>query len=183
MQDGTVARWARTNAAPAYWPVRTHTILVKAPVPKTGQTFSLLDGDDGHLQPGTPWPVPRFTVMADTNLVFDNLSGRMWTRRIGIDATTSWASALDHCTAMTLGNYTDWRLPTRREVLSLVDFGSLTLLPAGHPFTGTPSVPFWTSTSYRPLPATYAWGIDNGFFGPYLKTSIGGGVWPVRGNW
>ncbi len=182
IQDGTVARWARTNTAPAYWPVRSHT-TGKAPVPKTGQTLSLLAGDDGDLQPGVAWPVPRFTIMADTNLVFDNLCGRMWTRQIGIGATTSWALAIDHCTGMTLGGYDDWRLPTRREVLSLIDYGSPTLLPAGHPFTGTPAVPFWTSTSYRPLPANYAWGIDGGYLGAYLKTSIGGGVWPVRGEW
>ena len=179
--DGTVARWARTNGTPAYWPVRTHT-SGKSPVPRTGQTNSLTPGDDGDLQPGTPWPIPRFTVMADTNLVFDNLWGRMWTRQVGIGATTSWAPAIDHCAAMTLGEHADWRLPTRREAWSLIDFGRTNFLPVGHPFEGSPEVPFWTSSTYRPL-TNYAWGISGGYLGAYIKTAIGGGVWPVRGNW
>jgi Protein of unknown function (DUF1566) len=180
--EGTIARWNQTNSAPAFWPVRTHT-FGPAPVPKTGQTNSLAMGDDGDLQPGQPWPIPRFTIMADTNLVFDNLVGRMWTRQIGIGSTTSWALALDYCNTLDLGDYTDWRLPTRREVGSLIDFGSTNYLPADHPFSGAPVVPFWTSTSYRSFPVNYAWGINGGFLGAYLKTSMGGGVWPVRGDW
>jgi len=182
MGDGTIARWVRTNDTPYAWPVRTHT-TGKFPVPKTGQTNSLREGDDGDLQPGVEWPVPRFTVMTDTNLVFDNLTGRMWTRKIGIEATTSWATAVDHCLAFELGGYDDWRMPSRRELWSLVDYGTTSSLPDGHPFTGTPLAAFWTSTSYRPLPASYAWGLSGGYMGAYDKTSLGGDVWPVRGDW
>jgi Protein of unknown function (DUF1566) len=182
IQEGTIARWNRTNSAAMFWMVRTHT-FGPVPVPKTGQTNYLVPGDDGWLQPGQPWPIPRFTVMADTNLVFDNLVGRMWTRQVGIDATTSWALAVDYCHTLDFGDYTDWRLPTRREVWSLIDFGSTNYLPDGHPFIGEPDVPFWCSTSYRPFPTNYAWGINGGHLGAYLKTSMGGGVWPIRGDW
>lgn len=181
LADGTIARWARTNTAPHYWPVRSHT-MGKSPVPKTGQTNSLAIGDDGYLQPGVPWPVPRFTVMSDTNLVFDNLWGRMWTRKIGIDATTSWALAVDHGKALIFAGYDDWRLPSRREAWSLIDFGSATLLPAGHPFNGAPGTFFWTSSTYKG-DTTRAWGVEQGYLGSYLKSNIGGGVWPVRGEW
>ena len=33
-----------------------------SPVPKTGQTASYTSGDNGNLQMGVVWPVPRFTV-------------------------------------------------------------------------------------------------------------------------
>ena len=36
-----------------------------APVPKTGQTISYAAGDDGALQKGVTWPVPRFTDNGD----------------------------------------------------------------------------------------------------------------------
>lgn len=179
--DGTIARWARTNTTPHYWPVRSHT-TGKAPVPKTGQTNSLAIGDDGYLQPGVPWPVPRFTVLSDTNLVFDNLWGRMWPRKIGLEATTSWMPALDYCAALEYGGYDDWRLPTRREAWSLIDFGQPAFLPAGHPFNGAPSTPFWTSSTYRG-DTNRAWGIEQGYLGSYPKSAVGGGVWPVRGEW
>jgi hypothetical protein len=36
-------------------------LAVPAPVPKTGQTWSVFPKDDGALQKGVAWPVPRFT--------------------------------------------------------------------------------------------------------------------------
>ena len=180
--DGSIHSWDRTNDVPYCWPVRSHTIG-KAPVPKTGMTTSLRTGDDGDLRPGQPWPVPRFTVMADTNLVFDNLVGRIWTRRIGIGATTSWGTAVDHCNDLALGGYDDWRLPTRREAWSLIDFGRSDFLPAGHPFIGAPATPFWTSSSYGIESDDFAWGINGGLLSPVIKTFMGAEVWPVRGGW
>lgn len=178
--EGTIARWVRTNTSPHAWAVRSFT-TGKMPVPRTGQTNSLVPGDDGHLQPGVAWPVPRFTVMTDTNLVFDNLFGRMWPRGF-INATMSWDVAVDFCSAFSFGGYDDWRLPSRREAWSLIDFGSPTFLPAGHPFYSEPESPFWTGSTYR-LDTDRAWGCEGGYLGAYLKSNDGGGVWPVRGAW
>jgi uncharacterized repeat protein (TIGR01451 family) len=70
-------------------------------LPKTGVTTSYAAGDDGALQRGASWPVPRFTVVrcdqsgpcadqgadcdyseadARTDVVIDNLTGLMWFR-------------------------------------------------------------------------------------------------------
>lgn len=179
--SGAVNSWMRTNTTPAYWPVRTHT-TGKAPVPKTGMQLSLLPGDDGDLQPGVPWPIPRFTVQANTNLVFDNLVGRMWTRDITMAEGLSWGEAMDFCNALTYGGFTDWRLPTRREAWSVIDFGRPSFLPEGHPFTRLPESGFWTSTSFPFEPWRYAWGIQAGYLQGAAKTNEAG-VWPVRGNW
>jgi hypothetical protein len=61
----------------------------------------------------------------------------------------TWKEALAYCTALAYGGYEDWRLPNPTEFLSLVDQRrenpsiDLTILP------GTPSAPFWTSSTQR----------------------------------
>jgi len=182
LSGGTIVKLSLTNSTLAYWPVRTHTLLAPAPVPKTGQTNSLRTGDDGHLQPGRPWPIPRFTVMADTNLVFDNLVGRMWTRQAGIGSFSTWSNAVATCNVFELGGHADWRLPTRKEAWSLIDFGSVTYIPAGHPFSGGGSFAYWSSTTDDPDSAK-AWAIYGASIGSLLKSFPEGVVWPVRGDW
>ena len=59
--------------------------------------------------------------------VSDNATGLMWqqdTARDGgnYDAMT-WEEALAYCEALNLGGLTDWRLPTIKELRSLVDYG------------------------------------------------------------
>ncbi|HOW96933.1 MAG TPA: DUF1566 domain-containing protein [Kiritimatiellia bacterium] len=179
--DGTIARWNRTNTSPHAWAVRAHT-TGKMPVPRTGQTNSIVLGDDGHLRPGVPWPIPRFTVMTDTNLVFDNLFGRMWVRSLGMTPVADWHSAVSYCSGLAFGGYADWRLPSRREAWSLIDFGNASFLPEGHPFNGLHETFFWTSSTYR-ADTTRAWGIEGGHLGAHIKIDIGGGIWPVRGDW
>ncbi len=182
--DGAIHSWARSNDVPYCWPVRTHT-FGPSPVPKTGMTTSLRAGDDGDLQPGQLWPIPRFTIQSDTNLVFDNLWGRMWTRADGIDTADAWWLAVQQCNEFELGGYRDWRLPTRREGWSLLDYGRPSFLPEGHPFTGAPPSPiYWTSTSYHGIePENWGWGISGGAVSPAPKGTAGGAVWPVRGDW
>lgn len=54
--------------------------------------------------------------------VTDRESGLMWqqdTYRHGFD----WSGALKHCSYLTLAGYTDWRLPSREELRSIVDYG------------------------------------------------------------
>lgn len=63
-----------------------------APVPRTGQTTSYAPGDDGDLQKGVAWPVPRFTDNED-GTVTDNLTGLIWLTNADCpNATRNWAS-------------------------------------------------------------------------------------------
>ena len=57
-----------------------------APVEKTGQTISYATGDDGDLEMGMTWPVPRFTDNED-GMVTDNLTGLMWLKDANCIAT------------------------------------------------------------------------------------------------
>ena len=123
----------------------------------------------------------------------------MWARNANLAATTlTWSNAVLYCQAVAgLGwfGYHDWRLPNRRELLSLIDDGRIN--PAlcnttgaakwaeGDPFTGVmTSNYYWSSTSHA-NDSTYAWRIAffDGKEDAGLKTSTNWYyVWPVRGG-
>ena len=61
--------------------------------------------------------------------------------------TATWTAAIDYCEALSLGGHTDWRVPNKKELLSLVDYG--TYSPAiGSIFQNTSSNYYWSSTTY-----------------------------------
>lgn len=73
-----------------------------------------------------------YTVGADTTV--DNVTCLEW-QKTPPTTTYVWQAALDYCEALTLGGKDDWRLPTRVEMASIVDFvaGGVdkTAFPAG----------------------------------------------------
>ncbi|MBP7829619.1 MAG: DUF1566 domain-containing protein [Kiritimatiellae bacterium] len=154
-----------------------------AGVPKTGQTIAYAAGDDGALERGVPWPNPRFTVLPNTNCVMDNLTGLTWARDANQFSRISWGLAITNCNDLSYGGYSDWRLPTVRELHSLVDFGQFTpSLPPDHPFNNVQMDYYWTSTTCADL-SPWAWIVrfDLGYVYDDLKT-ITYFVWPVRGG-
>jgi hypothetical protein len=154
-----------------------------APVAKTGQTNTFGTGDDGDLELGVAWPNPRFTVLSDTNVVQDNLTGLMWARNANLDGTKDWAGALSYCQALDHGGYTDWRLPNVRELHSLIDLGRFNpALPTGHPFTGWVADDYWTSSMLAD-PSGDAWFMRllDGYI-DVSGTNAASYVWPVRGG-
>jgi hypothetical protein len=179
----------------------------KAPVPQTGQTEcwdasgNLLpscdnSGQDGDIQAGVAWPIPRFTD-PDNGTVRDNLTGLFWLKdgACVIGRPFLWQDALTF--ANTLGSGLcgltdgsvagDWRLPNIKELQSLVDFSqSLPALPAGHPFTNLPFRP-WSSTTREGrdcVTCAYAWALDlrDGVNAIFKKTDEPQSVWAVRGG-
>jgi len=169
-------------------------------VPKTGQTISYQTWDDGYHKKGVAWPNPRFTVgtgVDGTNCVTDNLTGLMWTRNANLAVVTmTWSNAVLYCQAVAgLGwfGYSDWRLPNRRELLSLIDDSRIN--PAlcntagtggctnNDPFTYVKSDNFyWSSTTYAGV-ADDAWAVFVGGGDVWLRPKTGSYyVWPVRGG-
>jgi hypothetical protein len=166
--------------------------IAPAPVPKTGQTESVLPGDDGDLQMGVTWPDPRFTDNGD-GTVTDNLTGLIWLQSAKCWANQAWSSAIDasnnladgQCGLVDGSNPGDWRLPNLRELLSLIDYGNAgPALPSGHPFTGVRASFYWTSTTVTTDVVDGAAWIVNGWFGIVTATYTDSGaqVWPVRGG-
>lgn len=56
-------------------------------------------------------------------IVSDNASGLQWQDDSAVrGGQNSWAEAISYCEKLTLGDYRDWRLPNKKELLSIVDY-------------------------------------------------------------
>ena len=151
---------------------------IPAPVPQTGQTVPYADGDDGDLQTGVPWPSPRFSDKGD-GTVKDNLTGLIWLQNANCFGTRSWFDALNDCNTLASGDcgltdgslVGDWRLPNRKELESLMDFGYDSALPFRPPFVNF-GWKYWTSTN--------SWFIENNGVVDATSKEVLWSVWPVR---
>lgn len=176
------------------WPAR---------VPKTGQTTSYAARDDGDLEKGVAWPNPRFTDNAN-GTVTDNLTGLMWMKNANVrsdcagtaELPVNWATALASAAACNAGagyaGQTDWRLPSNREMLSLIHYGFTgPAVPntagtgkwtAGNPFSDLQLGWYWTSTTFVATPSS-AWVVymSDGEVDLAAKTFVHN-VWLVRGG-
>ena len=158
-----------------------------APVAKTGQTYAHAYGDDGYYEAGVASPSPRFFDRGD-GTVRDRLTGLMWAKNANGAGQMDWYGAIGYSNTLSLGTVcgtplTDWRLPNRFELESLLDLKNQNpVLPTGHPFTNVQSYYYWSSTTYAGS-AGIAWSVSMGFgfvgnpgkSGPLY-------VWPVRDN-
>ncbi len=184
------ADWAE-NIAPLAFTVSAddgmESSFAVAPVAKTGQTTSYRIADDGDLEAGLAWPSPRFTDNTD-GTVADNLTGLEWVLAphsvIGNGSVLNWNASIDFCKNLTYASHTDWRLPTRRELASLLDYGEQNpALSAGHPFSGILNNLYWSSTaeSASSPAGYYMWAVDMGLGSvDRIHKSLTHYVWPVR---
>ena len=149
-------------------------------IPKTGQTLSYATGDNGDIRSGAYWPNPRF-VDNGNGTVTDNLTGLVWQQSPSSTYRT-WADALTYCTDLTLGGYTDWRLPNLNELESVVNRGQSNLATwlnsPGQKFFIVLTIVWSSNTS--PGNTAWAWIVSmaNGDFQPQEKQA--GQVWAVR---
>ena len=103
---------------------------------------------------------PRFTKA--NGVVTDNQTTLEWqddySDNEGNIKLTDWIVAIDYCEALTLNGKDDWRLPNKKELLSIVDYG--TYDPAiSSVFEKTTSGNYWSSTTYATY-TNYAWVIN-----------------------
>jgi hypothetical protein len=146
-----LAGWSTVGADDGFY-----VVPMKMKVPKTGQTTSYGPRDDGALQKGGTWPIPRFTDNGN-GTVTDNLTSLIWMKNANAFAQCIWTAALTIANGLKSGDADltdgskagDWRLPNVRELQSLVDYSKWNpALPEGHPFTEVRSLAYWTSTTY-----------------------------------
>ena len=107
-------------------------------------------GQDGEFRTGKAWPEPRFELQGD-DLALDRLTGLVCPCIASVgDFPMSWTEALDAVKLMNEENafgHADWRLPSRRELSSLISYSHhRPAMPAGHPFTDIREA-YWSSTS------------------------------------
>ena len=111
------------------------------------------------------WPMPdsrpgaKFPTSYDTSVegvVMDNVTGLMWQREFSEDISgcsrgaCGWNEAEAYCESLALAGYDDWRLPSRIELVSLVDKpGLASVFPEAD--VSTPLM-IWSSTPAAGLP-------------------------------
>lgn len=109
-----------------------------------GVLFADYDGYARWPLPGTPGHAFSYTVNAAARTVVDNVTGLEWQREPA-PGTQNWAAAESYCDSLSWGGRSDWRLPTRMELLSLVDYTRINPATDGGTFPGTTG-DFWTAS-------------------------------------
>jgi len=195
------------------WPVRSE---ITPRLPRTGQSLcyesashlgtcgvlpttcgdpSVPAGQDGDLQTGVAWPVPRFTDNYD-GTVTDNLTGLIWLKDANSFGERTWGEALDLANRLRSGTFGlsdasvegDWRLPNVRELQSLIHYGvndpavpdtiGTGKCQPGDPFINLRSWFYWTSTTYEEYRAgaarrfSHAWCVN--MFDGHLAHGVDG---------
>jgi len=202
MYSGIVAGRGKEDGG-YVWPVRGGASGVLS-LPETGQT-GCYDGSgkaivcpgtgqDGESRTGAAWPTPRFKENGDLTLT-DTLTGLVWSkdgRTPGPAACDpgmrkSGQGALDFVKCLNVNGYlgkSDWRLPNRNELASLVNRGqpdtAAWLNTQG--FSDVQAGGYWSSSTYVAT-AWNAWGVnmhDGAETSFARKHDIH--VWPVRGG-
>lgn len=141
-------------------------------LPRTGQTTCWNSGGnqvpcaetghDGDVQAGVAWPAPRFIDNGNGTLT-DRVTDLVWLRNADCQGVVTWQHALDTAGTLAAGacGLNDgsvagsWRLPNRKELLSIMSFqqdnGATWLASQG--FVNGIHGWYWTSDSYAPNPA------------------------------
>jgi hypothetical protein len=117
-------------------------------LPSSGAKATVPGEDDGSV--GRAWPVPRFSVQG--GVVHDRLTELDWSQDATLFVGTladakAYVASMNAGTAPNFGR-TDWRLPTWKELLSVVDRGhTLPAISPDAPFVHIDmSTYHWTST-------------------------------------
>ena len=178
-------------------------------LPQTGQNKTspispASANSDGNLQEGVAWPSPRF--IRDTSgcadgdfVIIDNLTGLIWlgdANDYNSGDAQSWNVAMNTDSSDTNPNlgggtnqfsycgHTDWRMPNRNELLSLVNWSKSSIsvwLNDTQGFSNFAPDDYWSSSVYAPNTGL-AW-IIHMSFGRANADFKGSGaqVLPVRG--
>ena len=158
----------------------------------SGQHVHFGPGDDGSVEPGRPWPEPRFVTTGQATVV-DKLTGLVWPldSRCATAQPADWTTALAAVEAINANGACGtapngpWRLPNINELRSLVDYGQAQpALPAEHPFQDVAADgAFWSSTAGALEPARRArvLALERGAIQPAVAHDQPRLAWPVSG--
>jgi hypothetical protein len=143
-------------------------------------------GQDASYRSAKPWPQPRFKQNND-NTVTDFLTDLMWTQNANLlEFPLSFKEALEAINEMNASRmfgFSDWRLPKRHELFSLISHANINpALPKGNLFYNVFSSYYWTATLIAQF-VKQAWYIHLGGGRVFKGMKTGSYmVWPVRDN-
>ena len=120
--------------------------------PDMGKEFF---GQDAHYAEAGYCVPQSFSVVENVPeepIVIDNNIGMMWQQKISSE-NRSIGTAQMYCDNLVYGGYSDWRLPTYEEFMTIADYGRYS------PAVNTEYFPdhgyFWTNTNYYDYNTTY----------------------------
>ncbi len=138
----------------------------------TGSAFALYVST-GHLQSwdkndknyvicvsGDEMPTGSFTTSTKNGdeIVIDSTTKLMWTKTHS-SSDKKWKDALEYCENLTYAGFSDWRLPNKNELASLVNFDNF------NPVSDFPNIrksDYWSSST-KSNTAKYGWEVSFGY--------------------
>lgn len=142
-------------------------------------------GQDGETRGGKPWPEPRF--IQTENTITDRMTGLNWLKNADpYGFPLAWSEAFEYIDEMNQNNQygkSDWRLPDRDELYSLVSHARINPAIAGAAlFSNVFNGYYWSATPCA-RHTDQAWCVHLGG-GRMVKgmTHRGCMVWPIRGK-
>jgi len=125
------------------------------------------------------WPMPNPPMTGLPNpqsydteqipdIVVDNITKLKWQRKVE-DVTFAWSDAVSYCENFMLDGE-KWRLPTRIELLSIIDYTQPGPVIDPSVFPATPSERFWSASPFTD-DSTNAWSVHFGFATTIANTS------------
>jgi hypothetical protein len=154
---------------------KCYSNTIEIPCPQSGEPFY---GQDANYSINPP----SYTDLGN-GVVQDNVTGLMW-QQATAPGNYTWQQAIDYSNNLNLGGYNDWRLPTVKELLSIVDYSrsnpaiDTTYFPDTQAFR---NYFYWSSTTPQSGGANavhfstgevHAYYFDN-FFGCYVRAVRG----------
>ncbi|HNT27172.1 MAG TPA: DUF1566 domain-containing protein, partial [bacterium] len=106
----------------------------------------------------------KYISMVVTDVVGDDYTGLQWHQMVpqlysdcNSEMYCTWAQAVTYCENSMSGGYSDWRLPTDKELESIIEYsGIVPMVPEGV-FTMFDAEYFWSSTENVANPTMSAW--------------------------
>jgi len=115
----------------------------------------------------------RFEVVMDGQAVLDKQTSLVWAKNADLGGVMTLEDAKDYCKNLSIGSRRDWRLPTEREMGTLLDsFEDNQPLANWHPFDNVQFNLYWTSTGgpESDTDITFHMGLAKGFDNYYNKS-------------
>ena len=134
-------------------------------LPDTGQitSYTATFGEDSDYSINPP----SYTDNGN-GTVTDNVTGLMWQQEDD-ETTRIWDDAVSYCNNLTLAGYTDWWLPSKKELMSIVDYEIFSPSIDITYFPGTNASNYWSSTSSAGN-SSYAWYVY--FYDGYVDSRV-----------
>ncbi len=147
------------------WPVRSGQVFK---LPDTGQTQSYTDtfGEDSDYTINPPSYSDN-----GNGTVTDNVTGLMWQKEDD-NQTYNWYEAsgtynatynpgsTDVCGSLSLAGYSDWRLPSKKELITIVNYGTYDPAIDNTYFLNINASLHWSSTTYDATNPSGAWNVN-----------------------